>query len=178
MISWKHCLRILRVPLQYMSNMRSDTLTNIEILMFIFWYIYSYRSTSAWISSDHSKAIWNLTDEDVQKMSMKERRNWLKWNPVTVARHMDHKYMVIFGRAVLMSGTHPIGQILKLNYDSKREFQPRGPEHPHCVFHIMGAPRIDENDDSEVTVFIDKYITCSILNKKKYSALNKLVNKV
>ena len=84
--------------------------------------------------------------------------------------------MVIFGRALLISGTHPIGQIL--NYDSKREFQPRGSEHPHCVFHIMGAPRIDENDDSEVTVFIDKYITCSILNKKKYSALNKLVNKV
>ena len=82
--------------------------------------------------------------------------------------------MVIFGRAVLMSGTHPIGQIL--NYDSKRE--PRGPEHPHSVFHVMGAPRIDENDDSEVTVFIDKYITCSVLNKKKYSAPNKLVNKV
>ena len=88
----------------------------------------------------------------------------MKWNPVTVARHMDHKYMVIFGRAVLMSGTHPIGQIL--NYDCKRE--PRGPEHPHSVFHVMGAPRIDENDDSEVTVFIDKYITCSILNKNKY----------
>ena len=84
--------------------------------------------------------------------------------------------MVIFGRAVLMSSTHPMEQIL--NYDSKREFQPRRPEHPHCVFHIMGAPRIDENDDSEVTVFIDKYITCSVLNKKKYSALNKLVNKV
>ena len=100
----------------------------------------------------------------------------MKWNPLTVARHMDHKYMVIFGRALLISGTHPIGQIL--NYDSKREFQPRGPEHPHCVFHIMGAPRIDENDDSEVTVFIDKYITCSVLNKKKYSAPNKLVNKV
>ena len=84
--------------------------------------------------------------------------------------------MVIFGWAVFISGTHPIEQIL--NYDSKREFQPRGPEHPHCVFHIMGAPRIDENDDSEVTVFIGKYITCSILNKKKYSALNKLVSKV
>ena len=57
-----------------------------------------------------------------------------------------------------MSGIHPIGQIL--NYDSKGAFQLRGTEHPHCSIHIMGASRIDENDDSEVTAFIDKYITC------------------
>ena len=54
---------------------------------------------------------------------------------------MDHKYKVIFGGKVLMSGIHPIGQIL--NNDSKREFQLTGPEHPHCNFHIMTASRID-----------------------------------
>ena len=54
---------------------------------------------------------------------------------------MDHKYKVIFGGKALMSGTHPIGQIL--NYDSKTEFQLIGLEHPHCGFHIMTAPRID-----------------------------------
>ena len=42
----------------------------------------------------------------------------------------------------------------------------------------MAAPRIDENDDSEVTAFIDKYITCLIPNEKEYPALNNLVNKV
>ena len=71
---------------------------------------------------------------------------------------MDHKYKVIFGRTILMNGIHHIGQIL--NYDSKGEFQLRGTEHPHCSIHIMVASRIDENDDSEVTAFIDKYITC------------------
>ena len=71
---------------------------------------------------------------------------------------------------------HTIGQIL--NYDSKREFQLRGPEHPCCGFHIMGAYRINENDDSEVTAFIDKQITYSILNENGYPALNKLINKV
>ena len=108
--------------------------------------------------------------------SIKERHNLLKRNPVTVAEHVDYKYKVIFGRAVLVSGMHPIGPIL--NYDSKREFQLRGPEHPRCGFHVMGAPRIDENDDSEVIAFIDKYITCSVPNEKEYPALNKLVNKV
>ena len=53
-----------------------------------------------------------------------------------------------------MSGMHPIEQIL--NYDNKREFQLRGAKHPRCGFYIMGAPRINENGDSEVTAFIDK----------------------
>lgn len=67
---------------------------------------------------------------------------------------MDHKFKVVLGRTVLMSGMNPIGQIL--NYDSKREFQLRRPKHPCCGFYIMGAPRITENGDSEVTAFIDK----------------------
>ena len=64
-----------------------------------------------------------------------------------------------------MRGMHPFGQIL--NYDSKREYQLRGRENPHCGFHIMGATRTDENDDSEVIAFIDKLTTCSILNEKE-----------
>ena len=85
----------------------------------------------------------SLTDKDVLIMFMKERHSWLKQNPVTIARYMDHKYKVVFGRTVLITGMYSIGQIL--NYDSKRECQLRGPEHPHCGFYIMGAPRIDEN---------------------------------
>ena len=75
-----------------------------------------------------------------------------------------------------MSGMHPIGKVF--NYDSKREFQLKGPKYPHCGFLIMAATTIEENGNSEVTAFIDKYVTCSIPHKKKYPALNKLVNKV
>ena len=64
-----------------------------------------------------------------------------------------------------MSGMHHIGQIL--NCDSKREFHLSGSKHQHCDFHIMGAPRIDDSDDSELTTFIDKYIICSIPNEKE-----------
>ena len=89
---------------------------------------------------------------------------------------MDIKYKVILSRTVLMSGMHPIGKVF--NYDSKREFQLKGPKYPHCGFLIMAATTIEENGNSEVTAFIDKYVTCSIPHKKKYPALNKLVNKV
>jgi hypothetical protein len=68
----------------------------------------------------------------------------------------------------MMSGMHTIGQIL--NYD-KREFQQKGPEHMHVGIHIKGAPKIDEDDDSEVTSFIDKYITCAIPDEKRISSV-------
>ena len=76
----------------------------------------------------------------------------------------------------MMSKMHPIGDIL--NFDSKREFQQKGPEHPHIGIHVMGAPKIDEDDDSVVAEFIDKYITCSIPDKNDYPELHKLVTSV
>ena len=67
-------------------------------------------------------------------------------NPVIVARQ-------------ILSGMHPVGQIL--NFDDRREFQNRGTEHMHAPIHIVDAPKIDENEDSEVVEFIDKCITCA-----------------
>ena len=71
---------------------------------------------------------------------------------------------------------HPIGQIL--NFDDRREFQNRGTEHIHAPIHVVDAPKIDENEDSEVVDFIDKYITCSLPDKVEHPELNSLVNKV
>ena len=62
---------------------------------------------------------------------------------------------------------HPIGQIL--NFDDWREFQIRGTEHMHAPIHIGDVPKIDGNEDSEVVEFIDKYITCTLPDKTKYS---------
>ena len=50
----------------------------------------------------------------------------------------------------------PIGQILI--FDDRREFQNRGIS--RCQIHIVDAPKIDENEDSEIVEFIDKYIMC------------------
>ena len=95
-------------------------------------------------------------------MTFKEKTNWFKRNPVTVARRVGYKYRVLKGSTVMMSGMHPIGEIL--NYDDKREFQQKGPEHMHVGIHIKGALKIDEDDDSQVTAFIDKYL--NLLNPK------------
>ena len=42
----------------------------------------------------------------------------------------------------------------------------------HFIIHVIDAPRIDENDetkDDEVASFTNKYISCSILNKKYHT---------
>ena len=71
---------------------------------------------------------------------------------------------------------HPIGQIL--NFDDWREFQNRGIEHMHVSIHIVDAPKIDENEDSEVVEFIDKYITCALFDASKHPEMSNLVKKM
>lgn len=53
-------------------------------------------------------------------MNWKQKRDWLQCNPVTVARHIDYICEKLWG-TVLLSGAHPIGQIL--NYELRKERQ-------------------------------------------------------
>ena len=48
---------------------------------------------------------------------------------------------------------HHIGQIL--NHTDRREFQSRGAEHPNAAVPVKDAPKIDDNEVSEVEEFID-----------------------
>ena len=41
---------------------------------------------------------------------------------------------------------HPICQIL--NFDDQKDFQNRRTEYMHAPIHIVGAPKIDKNEDS------------------------------
>ena len=47
----------------------------------------------------------------------------------------------------------------------------------HAPVHIVDA-KIDENEDSEVTEFINKYITCALPEQTKYPEMSNLVKKV
>ena len=48
----------------------------------------------------------------------------------------------------------------------------------HVPIHIVDVPKIDENEDSEVVEFIDKYITCALPDVAKYREMSNLVKKV
>ena len=117
-----------------------------------------------------------LTDEEANSVDWGYKMEYLKRNPVTVARQIDYLLQqVIMGQSYL-SGMHPIGQIL--NFDDRREFQNRGTKHMHAQIHVVDDPKIDESNDSKVIEFIDKCITCALPDEEKYPEINKLVRKV
>ena len=96
----------------------------------------------------------------------------MKRNSVTVARQIDYVFKQLWGK-VILSWMHLIGQIS--NFDNQRKFQNRRTKHMHAPIHILDAPKIDENEDSEVVEFIDKYITCALPGQTKYSEMSNLV---
>ena len=116
-----------------------------------------------------------LTDEQVNAMDWSTKVNHLKRNPFTVARQIDYVFKQFSGK-VILSGKHPIGQIL--NFDDQREFQNRKTGHIHAPIHIINAPKNDENEDSEVVEFIDKYVTCALPDATNYPERSKLIKKV
>ena len=97
----------------------------------------------------------NLTIDEVEQMSMSDRRMWLARNPVTAARHIDFIFTKLW-KDVILSGLHPVGQIL--NYDVRKEFQARGAAHFHSAVHVKDAPKLGKDSDESVIHFIDKYI--------------------
>ena len=48
----------------------------------------------------------------------------------------------------------------------------------HAPIHIVDAPKIDENEDSEVVEFIDKYITCALPDATRYPEMSNMEKKV
>ena len=99
----------------------------------------------------------DLDDESIKQMKWETKVGYLKRNPVTVARQIDYRFNQLW-RCVILSGMHPVGQIL--NYDDRREYQGRGTQHLHAPIHVKDAPKLDEDNDADIINFIDRYVTC------------------
>ena len=106
-------------------------------------------------------------------MSWQEIRNWLARNPVTAARHIDFIFSQVWLK-IILSGLHPVGQIL--NYDIRTKMQSRATAHFHSAIHVIGAPVLDVNSDTEVFRFIDKYISGEMPDEEVDSNLHDLNN--
>ena len=81
----------------------------------------------------------HLIAEDVRNMTWENKCNWLKRNSVTAARHIDYIFRQVWGK-VILSGIHPVGQIL--NYDKHIEMQGRGTAHFHSTIHVRMLLRL------------------------------------
>lgn len=92
------------------------------------------------------------TDEDVANLSFEDKSNWLKYNPVTAARHFQHRLNTFF-QEFLKSTAHPLGEIE--DYGIRIEFQARGSPHAQCVLWVKNAPKYATNSPQEICDFIN-----------------------
>ena len=109
------------------------------------------------VASQYGK---RLTHEDVLRMSVKQKSDYLHNNPVTGVCMFQYRVENFFSQ-YLLNATNPLGQIS--DHVIKIEFQMRGTPHAHCLLWVKDAPKIGRDTNNVVCAFIDKYITASTL---------------
>ncbi|XP_070540155.1 uncharacterized protein [Ptychodera flava] len=110
-----------------------------------------------------------------EELDWSEKCAVLRDNPVTAARMFDQRFHY-FLTQVIMSPAEPIGKIE--DYFYRVEFQQRGSPHTHCLFWVKDAPKVDKDDDDDVTSFVDKYVTCEMPCSEYDEELHEIVNSV
>ena len=96
------------------------------------------------------------TDDEVAGLSFDDKSNWLKHNPVTVARHFQYRLYASF-QDFLKSTVKPLGEIV--NHAIRMSFRPG---FTTCPLYYMGKRCSKASADSQICVFIDKYISCEL----------------
>ena len=148
---------------QYWQEMQQDMLAKIRRFGTYTFFLSGSAADFHW--PELIRIVAQQYGEDIsleyieKEMDKTTKRNWLARNPVTVAKHIDFIFRKLWGN-VILSGIHPIGQIL--NYDIRKEMQSRGTAHFHPAVHVKNAPEIDKSTDEEVIAFVDQHISCSL----------------
>ena len=167
--------RKLRGSPQYWKDMRHDMIAKLRHFGPYTFFLSGSAADFHWpelikvIAKQYQE---DLTIDDINKMTPKQKRNYLARNPVTVARHIDYIFEQTW-KQVILSGLHPIGQIL--NYDIRKEMQSRGTQHFHSAIHVKDAPTLQRNSKEDVITFIDKHISCKIPEEDIDKNLHELV---
>ena len=166
--------KTIRGTPQYWKNMQLDMLAKIKLFGPYTFFITGSAAEFQWteviqvVANQYGK---NFSADDIKKMDWQTKRKWLQTNPVLAARQIDYIFQQLWDK-VLLSGVHPVGQIL--NYDIRKEMQGRGTQHFHAAIHVKDAPRLDQDSDEEVIEFIEKYVTCVIPAQETDSKLHHL----
>ncbi|XP_062580740.1 uncharacterized protein LOC134242656 [Saccostrea cucullata] len=108
----------------------------------------------------------------LEELSWNDKCKILRSNPVTAARMFDQRFHT-FLKDVIMSDAEPIGKVV--DYFYRVEFQQRGSPHTHCLFWIEGAPKFEEDSETDVVKFIDRYVTCQIPGENEDQEMHDIV---
>ena len=98
------------------------------------------------------------TDAEIENMDAKEKKRLILADPVTCARHFNHRTRVLFSE-FLGSPQGPLGEMKEFFY--RVEFQNRGSPHLHCLLWMKDAPILGLDSEDQVAAYVDKFVTCS-----------------
>ncbi len=168
-------LKNVRGSPAYFQKVMYDVLGMIRQLGLPTWFLTLSAADMQWpdvIQTIARQYGSTFTDEEVALMSFDDKSKWLRQNPVTAARHFQHRLNTFF-QVFLKSKANPLGELV--DYAIRIEFQARGSPHAHTILWIKDAPKLGVDSDDDVCDFIDHYVHCNIPQEED---LSQLVSKV
>ena len=154
--------RTLRNSPPYLEKRKKDLMAMIRQLGCPTWFVSLSAADTRW--TDLLRILGKLvdqkdyTDNELQEMDWETKTRLVRADPVSAARFFDHRLQK-FLKDVVGNELHPIG-LIKDSF-VRIEFQQRGSPHAHIMFWVQDAPNLDENSPEEISLFIDKYVSCS-----------------
>lgn len=127
-------------------------------------------------------AIWKDSSPEAilraKSLPYEERVSLIRKNPVLVCQQMDNRFRSIIDFIINPKGAKPLGEVS--DYFARVEFQNRGSPHLHLFVWVKDFPPIEKLSETvagreQLCSLIDKFISCSIPEKKDDPVLHALV---
>ena len=97
------------------------------------------------------------TDKEINEMTRQEKQRLILADPVTCARHFNHRTHILF-KEFFKSANSPF-ELQEFFY--RVEFQKRGSPHLHCLLWVKDAPIFNKENATEVADYVDQFVSCS-----------------
>ena len=158
-----HFLQNIRGSPAFFNKLLYDLLGMIRQLGPCTWFVTLSAADIKWKDTIRIIAAQQghtLTDQEIDSLTWEQKCTWLRSNPVTAARHFDHRIDLFMKHILLNKNINPLGEITDFKY--RIEFQQRGSPHVHMLLWVTDAPDIESSLEEDVQKFVDKHVSCAL----------------
>lgn len=163
-----YIFRSIRNSPVYLEKRKKDVFSMIRQLGLPKWFGSFSSADTRW--NDLLRILGKLndgkeySDDELENMDWHQKTKLVQKDPVTCSRFFYYRVQQ-FIKIVLKSDHHPIGKLT--DYFYRVEFQQRGSPHIHMLMWIEDAPTYKVSSNEDITEYIDKHVSCSMLEDVK-----------
>ena len=158
-----HFLQNIRGSPAFFNKLLYDLLGMIRQLGPCTWFVTLSAADLKWKDTIRIIAAQQgqtLTDQEIDNLTWEQKCFWLRSNPVTAARHFDHRVDLFMKHILLNKNINPLGEITDFKY--RIEFQQRGSPHVHMLIWVKDAPDMESSSEEDIQTFVDKHVSCAL----------------